>query len=178
MAQSAQAIPYLSAKEAGAVAPWYVWCGVVGVTSVVFGLFWDVSWHMTIGRDTFWTPAHLAIQFGGILVAAVSPYLIFSTTFGHDQAAKDAGVRVWGFRGPFGAFLACWGGVTMVTSAPFDNWWHNAFGLDVEIVSPPHMVLALGITAVEIGALLMTASVMNRAEGEARARLRWIFLLM
>jgi hypothetical protein len=180
MAQSAHpAIPYLATKEAGAAAaPWYVWCGVVGVTSVVFGLYWDVSWHMTIGRDTFWTPAHLAIQFGGILVAAVSAYLIFSTTFGHDQAAKDAGVRVWGFRGPFGAFLACWGGVTMVTSAPFDNWWHNSFGLDVQIVSPPHMVLALGIMGVNIGALLLLAGAMNRAEGERRAKLRRLFLYL
>jgi hypothetical protein len=180
MAQSAHpAIPYSVVREANAAAvPWTVWCGLVGIASIVIGLYWDVSWHMSIGRDTFWTPAHLLIQFGGILIGAMSAYLIFSITFGQDAAAKAAGVGVWGFRGPLGAFLACWGGVTMVTSAPFDNWWHNAFGLDVEIVSPPHMVLALGIMAVEIGALLMTASAMNRAEGEARARLRWIFLLM
>jgi hypothetical protein len=173
------AVPYLATQEKlDAGAPWYVWCGVVGVTAVVFGLFWDVSWHMTIGRDTFWTPAHLAIQFGGILVAAVSAYLIFSTTFGNDEAAKAAGVSVWGFRGPLGAFLACWGGVTMVTSAPFDNWWHNSFGLDVQIVSPPHMVLALGIMGVNIGALLLLASTMNRAEGERRAKLRRLFLYL
>jgi hypothetical protein len=182
MAQSAHpAIPYSIAKEthaAAAAVPWTVWCGLVGIASIVTGLYWDVSWHMTIGRDTFWTPAHLVIQFGGILIGAMSAYLIFSITFGRDEAAKAAGVGVWGFRGPLGAFLACWGGVTMVTSAPFDNWWHNAFGLDVEIVSPPHIVLAAGIIAVEIGALLMTASAMNRAEGEARVRLRWIFLLM
>jgi len=65
-----------------------------------------------------------------------------------------------------------------VTSAPFDNWWHNSFGLDVEIVSPPHMVLALGIMGVNIGALLMLASVMNRAEGERRAKLRRLFLYL
>jgi len=32
----------------------------------------------------------------------------------------------------------------MLTSAPFDNWWHNAYGLDVKIVSLPHSILALG----------------------------------
>jgi hypothetical protein len=36
--------------------------GAAAITSIVFGLYWDISWHMTIGRDTFWTPAHLAIQ--------------------------------------------------------------------------------------------------------------------
>ncbi len=28
----------------------------------------------------------------------------------------------------------------MITSAPFDDWWHNAYGLDVKILSPPHVV--------------------------------------
>jgi len=32
----------------------------------------------------------------------------------------------------------------MLASAPFDDWWHNAYGLDVRIISPPHMVLAAG----------------------------------
>jgi len=100
---------------------------------------------MSIGRDTFWTPAHLAIQLGGILVALTGVYLIFSTTFGSNATARAASIQVWGFRGALGAFLACWGGVVMVTSAPFDNWWHNAYGLDVKIVSPPHTLLILGI---------------------------------
>src|SRR5579864_8250144 len=138
-----------------AAIPWYVWSLFGAVVSVVIGGYWDISWHMSIGRDTFWTPAHMAIQLGGILVALTSVYLILSTTWGHDAAAKAASVKVWGFRGPLGAFLACWGGVVMVTSAPFDNWWHNSFGLDVEIVSPPHMVLGIGILAVAIGALLL-----------------------
>ncbi len=152
MSQSAHsAIPYsVAAARVRRTTPWYIWCGVLGVTSIVFGLYWDISWHMSIGRDTFWTPAHMAIQLGGILVALTSAYLIFSTTWGSDAAAKAASIKVWGFRGPLGAFLACWGGVVMVTSAPFDNWWHNSFGLDVEIVSPPHMVLGLGIMAVAI----------------------------
>ena len=180
MAQSAQStIPYAIAHEHGrAAAPWYIWCGVLGVSSIVFGLYWDISWHMSVGRDTFWTPAHMAIQLGGILVALTSVYLIFATTFGHDAAAKAASVKVWGFRGPLGAFLACWGGVVMVTSAPFDNWWHNSFGLDVEIVSPPHMVLGLGIMAVAIGALLLLASWMNRAEGDAQVKLRRLYLYL
>ena len=58
-------------------APWYIWCGLIGVSSIVFGLYWDISWHMSIGRDTFWTPAHLLIQFGGILMCLTSAYLIF-----------------------------------------------------------------------------------------------------
>ena len=107
-----------------------------------------------------------------------SAYLIFSTTWGHDPAAKAASVKVWGFRGPLGAFLACWGGVVMVTSAPFDNWWHNSFGLDVEIVSPPHMVLGIGILGVGIGALLLLVSQMNRAQGQERKNLLRLYFYL
>src|ERR1700734_690153 len=180
MAQTASpAVPYSAAQhDAYAPVPWYIWCGLFGVISIVFGLYWDISWHMSVGRDTFWTPAHLAIQLGGILVALTSVYLILSTTWGHDPAAKAASVKVWGFRGPLGAFTACWGGVVMVTSAPFDNWWHNSFGLDVQIVSPPHMVLGVGILGVGIGALLLLASRMNRAEGTERKNLLRMYLYL
>jgi len=85
-------------------------------------------------------------------------------------------VAIWGFRGPLGAFLSAWGGIAMITSAPFDNWWHNAYGLDVRILSPPHMVLASGIVAVHAGALILILGQMNRAEGNQRARLHPLFL--
>jgi hypothetical protein len=178
------AIPYsasedrISSASTETSAPWYIWCGVFGVISIAFGLYWDISWHMSIGRDTFWTPAHMAIQLGGMLVAATSVYLILSTTWGHNAAAKATSIKVWGFRGPLGAFLACWGGVLMVTSAPFDNWWHNSFGLDVEIFSPPHIVLGIGILTVAIGALLLLVSWMNRTTGAAHAQLLKLYFCL
>jgi hypothetical protein len=70
-----------------------------------------------------------------------------------------------------GAFLCAWGGVTMITSAPFDNWWHAAYGLDVKILSPPHVLLALGMTGIRFGTVIMVVSEMNRAKGEYRAQL-------
>ena len=42
------------------------------------------------------------------------------------------------------------------TSAPLDDWWHRAYGLDVKILSPPHMVLAAGMMAVQNIALAAT----------------------
>jgi hypothetical protein len=51
----------------------------------------------------------------------------------------------------------------MLTSAPFDNWWHNAYGLDVKIVSPPHTLLILGIRAVSVGMMFLILAAMNRA---------------
>jgi hypothetical protein len=66
----------------------------------------------------------------------------------------------------------------MITSAPFDDWWHNAYGLDVKILSPPHMILALGMHAASLGALILTLGAMNRATGALRQRLHRVFLYL
>jgi hypothetical protein len=155
---------------------WYVWCGVAAVTSAAVGGAWDVSWHRSIGRDTFWTPAHMAIYACGVLAAVVCGYLVYATTFGSARAGstdlRAASVSMLGLRAPFGAFLAAWGGIAMLTSAPFDNWWHAAYGLDVTIVSPPHTLLILGTRAVDIGILFLILAEMNRAAGEDGANFK------
>src|ERR1700747_2243020 len=80
--------------------PWYVWCSVLAVSSAMIGGQWDISWHRSIGRDTFWTPAHMAIYLCGVLAGVACGYLIFSTTF-HGSAESRAGaVHVLGFSGP------------------------------------------------------------------------------
>jgi hypothetical protein len=153
-----------------------VWCAAAAVTFAMVGTQWDISWHRSIGRDSFWTPAHICIHLCGVLAGISSGYLILNTTFRADSPLRKCSVAMWGFRGPLGAFIAAWGGIAMITSAPFDNWWHDAYGLDVKILSPPHMVLAAGILAVHIGALLLILGQMNRAEGTLRRRLQILFL--
>jgi hypothetical protein len=99
--------------------------------------------------------------------------VIFRTTFAGSAEERARGVRVWGFTGPLGAFLCAWGGGAMLTSAPFDDWWHNAYGLDVRIISPPHFVLALGMNAILVGAMLTAVALQNReALSDAASRLR------
>ena len=61
----------------------------------------------------------------------------------------------------------------MLYSAPVDNWWHNAYGLDVRVASPPHILLLSGTAGVGLGALLLAVAHMNRAgltNTEAQAR--------
>src|SRR6201986_919357 len=94
--------------------PWFVWTSFASVTCILAGGYWDISWHMTIGRDTFWTPAHLLIQAGGIIAGAGGTYAILAATLGKRAELRDVSVRVWGFRGPLGAFLAVWGAATML----------------------------------------------------------------
>lgn len=150
--------------------PWYVPAVLIAATCAVVGVIWDISWHRSIGRDTFWTPAHLTIYASGIIAGLSCGWLVLRATFGGRAEDRAATVMFWGFRGPLGAWFCIWGALAMVLSAPFDNWWHNAYGLDVKILSPPHAILGLGFTAIELGALLMVTSLQNRAGAEGERR--------
>jgi hypothetical protein len=149
---------------------------VLASASVALGAHWDIAWHRSIGRDTFWSPPHLMIYAAAVLAALASGSQILKATFTRGEAPGT--VRVLGFRGPLGAFIAAWGGITMLTSAPFDDWWHNAYGLDVKILSPPHVLLSIGIGAIHVGALIFVLGRMNRVEGGARRVLTLAFLFV
>jgi hypothetical protein len=158
-----------------AAVPRPVGAALLGTTAVVVGLLWDISWHATIGRDTFWTPAHLAIYLGGLLCGLAAGWTALSTTFGGTAEQRAVAVDFWGFRAPLGAWVAIWGSIAMLASAPFDNWWHDAYGLDVKIISPPHLLLAAGILATQIGAMLQAVAAQNRAGGGVGRALAWAY---
>ena len=174
---SEAAIPGLRARDDATSAEWPIYAVVVASACIVVGLIWDISWHRTIGRDTFWSPPHVLEQLAAIIAGLSCGYLALSTTFAGESDARDKSVRFWRFfQAPLGAWVCIWGTIMMITSAPFDNWWHNAYGLDVKIISPPHMVLASGMIGIELGAMLMALGAQNRARTEsARRRLGIIF---
>src|SRR5207248_11499680 len=155
---TAVAIPRSDVAARPGVVPWYVAAALVAATSAKVGVIWDISWHRSIGRDTFWTPAHMAIYLGGVLAGLACGSLVLKTTVAGTPEDRGASVRFWGFRGPLGVWMSIWGAFAMITSAPFDNWWHNAYGLDVKVLSPPHVLLALGIWAIQLGALFLVLS--------------------
>jgi hypothetical protein len=157
--------------------PWYVWTSVVATVCSTVGLYWDICWHLTIGRDTFWNPAHILIQLSAVLGGSAAATLIFRATFAGGGKAQESGVRILGFWGPLGAFLSAWGAAAMLISAPFDDWWHNAYGLDVKILSPPHELLGVGIESINFGGIILMVGLLNRAQGALRRHLQWMLIM-
>ena len=157
---------------------WLAYVASFAAVCIMVGVYWDISWHMSIGRDSFWTPAHLLIQAGGLIAGLTSGGVALKCTFWPSQRDIGTSVRLWGFRAPLGAWVCIWGCLAMLASAPFDNWWHNAYGLDVKIVSPPHTVLATGIFAIMNGAFLLALANQNRASEESRPRFTMLFLIV
>ena len=97
------------AAEGEQSVPWTVWCMALACTSAIIGAHWDISWHTSIGRDSFWTPAHVAIYLCGVLGGISAGWLIFSNTFGVGNPDRNHTVQIFGLRGPLGAFLVAWG---------------------------------------------------------------------
>jgi hypothetical protein len=166
-----------SAEPRLAVPAWARWLALEATipavlfasAAIIIGLHWDIAWHRSIGRDTFWSPPHVMEQVAASVAGLLCGWrVIYTSFFGPDELRAGA-VRWWGlFYGPLGGWICIWGTIAMITSAPFDNWWHAAYGLDVKILTPPHVFLLLGMATVQLGAMVMMLAEQNRA-GTSRA---------
>jgi hypothetical protein len=107
------------------------------------GLLWDVAWHRTIGRDTFFSPPHL-LMYGAVAV----------------NGLVSAGAVVWGRRrygAPGGFLLGAVGFLFAVGGAALDEWWHVNVGKDVNLWSPPHLVGLAGTALIVLGLIFALA---------------------
>ncbi len=120
-----------------------------------WGLGWDIRWHLLVGRDSFWIPPHLmtyaAVAAGTLLAFGV---LAGETRQARRGAVPPGAVSVLGLWGTPGYHLAAAGMVVTLLAAPADEAWHRAFGLDVTLWSPPHLLGLAGAQANTLGCLL------------------------
>jgi hypothetical protein len=146
----------------------------LGATSVVmylmaqglYGSTWDIQWHAAVGRDSFFTPPHLLMYSSTSLAGVIALALILWDTWRFRRG--DPGVtvanttRFLGFHAPLGAYVAGFGMVAMVSAAPFDNYWHELYGIDVTLWAPAHVMGMLGSYIGGLGAVYVFASELNR----------------
>ena len=165
--------------------PTYIYAAVFSSLCIIWGVIWDIMWHISIGRDGLFAPPHTLTYLGALTAGLFSAYQIFSLTFSKNQRRKAMAVPFWGvFYGSLGAMFCVWGALTMLTSAPFDDWWHNTYGLDVAVLTPPHSVLGIGINAVQLGAMIGVLALQNQyrnslaaAPTPQKVRLTWLFAM-
>jgi len=185
--------PAASAKtktlSAASTIPVYIYAVSLASLLTIVGVLWDISWHRSIGRDKFLSPPHILIYLGAIFAGLFSGLQVLWNSFYRKEASKATMIKVWGiFYSSLGSLFCIWGAIAMLTSAPFDDWWHNAYGLDVKILSPPHTLLAMGMIFLEFGACvsickyLNAGSAVDPAGNEAdgarkRALLRVLFVI-
>src|SRR6266566_3311002 len=82
-------------RVVAAVVPWHIYAVLFASSCIIVGVIWDISWHMTIGRDTFWTPAHLAIYLGGVVAGLTCGWIALTATFSATPDTTMPTVRFW-----------------------------------------------------------------------------------
>ena len=131
--------------------------------TLTLGLIWDMSWDMSFGRDSFWSPPHVAVNAGGALVAVVAlVWGVWATRHGDPRT-----VRLGRFRMPLGAAIAVWGSAAMLAAGGLEIAWSRAYGMASGTWTPPQVLFICAVTAVLSGVLLAAAS--RRAEGRGLA---------
>ncbi|MCA1712260.1 MAG: hypothetical protein LC789_11735 [Actinobacteria bacterium] len=135
-----------------------------GSAAALFATYWDDSWHTDRGRDEFAIPPHLLL-YGGVLVAALAV-----AAWGL-LAWQRAGWGASGVRAVLAQpalLLAGIGGAATLLSGPADAAWHDSFGRDAVLWSPPHLTAVLGTLALSVGLLAGLRLADGRGAGAAR----------
>jgi len=114
---------------------------------------WDVWWHGSVGRNTFFEPPHLLLYSSVVLAIAFGVY-------GYIKTKNKLWKRL--------AILL----LIIPISAPFDELWHRVFGVeDISTIwavwSPPHVAIVLAI----IGSFALVFSLIQKEKDESVRRL-------
>jgi hypothetical protein len=133
----------------------------IGATLLLVGAistYWDIATHIDVGRERFLTPAHIGI-YSAVLISAIA--IALSGLADHFRAGDSLLATL---RHPFknlrpGIGVAGAGMLTTLVAAPFDNAWHEIYGIDVTIWSPPHLLAIFGIAAASLGLAALVAPV-------------------
>lgn len=130
------------------------WLAVLALLGA-FGNAWDLYWHIFIGRDTFWIPPH-TMMYACVALSGLSALAV--VLIGTRHASSDDATAIAGFRAPLGYYVLGLGALQMVASAPFDDWWHRVYGLDVTVWSPPHLIGFSGAVTMLCGTIIATTA--------------------
>jgi hypothetical protein len=140
-----------------------LWTLLIAKAIAGIGVGWDIRWHITIGRDTFWIAPHIMTYSGVAIVAMVSfGVLAYETWAARGGRLSADSFRTAGLVGTRGFHLAWWGIAITILAAPIDDLWHRLFGIDVTLWSPPHLLGLAGAQINSIGCLFIACELWPR----------------
>lgn len=163
------------AEGAGAVTGLPAWCAgglavlLAGLLVVMTGFFWDVAWHIGTGRDEFLlSPPHVALLTGISLIGAAGGVASWTAT----RDGAPVGWRLGRWRLPGGAAVMIAASAIAVAGFGVDELWHRAYGIDVTMWSPPHLLMIVPMSLSPLAGWLLLAEA--RRERGARRRLHGV----
>jgi hypothetical protein len=118
--------------------------GLVSLITALLGMYWDISLHIAVGRDTgpLANIAHYPIMFGlfGIFASGV-----LAIVLPVGERPGPAAVRITrDWYAPVGGVLMAGAGFFALLGFPLDDVWHRLFGQDVTLWGPTHLMLIGG----------------------------------
>ncbi|MEA2217564.1 MAG: hypothetical protein QOJ35_190 [Solirubrobacteraceae bacterium] len=152
-------------------------CGLAigSLLVALFGLYWDVSLHVDVGRDQgpFGTPAHYFILAGlyGIVMAGFFAMCLPEKREGPTFIKIT---REW--HAPIGGVLMFAAGSFSLLGFPLDDQWHRLFGQDVTLWGPTHLMLIGGAAMTLLAIAILQVEVLRamRRDGTLDQERWWV----
>lgn len=132
----------------------------------VLGVYWDIAWHVDLGRDSFFSPPHLLVYSSLFSVLVMGLYALI-----RDRRSTPYHLPLGRWRLHPGALVVALGALVVLLSAPLDDLWHRLFGPDATLWGPMHLALFAGAVLGCIGGLVCTAVERRLAASPERRRL-------
>jgi hypothetical protein len=108
------------------------------------GTSWDVTSHLMLQPETFFTPSH-TVLYTGVGLLAITAGLVGALLIKN----KDLGTK--SFSTSFKLFII--GSSISLVAGPTDFLWHETFGVD-GLLSPPHLALITGMLINAVGVVI------------------------
>jgi len=154
--------------EVAAWASTAVLTGIWALLVAFIGFVWDVGWHADAGRDReLFTVPHVLILLGLGGIAAAALVSVWSAT----RNQVDTGWRRGRWHIPYASVPLFLIGFGALIGFPLDDLWHGAYGIDVTMWSPTHLLMIGGASLSPIPMWLMLTEA--RAPKTGRGRLLW-----
>lgn len=131
------------------------------------GAQWDIQWHTVVGPDTFFTAPHLMLYVGIASGGIAALVVVLRNTLASPGRAAVTGrtIQVFGTTAPVGFLIAGLGAAGQLLYGLTDLWWHEVYGFDATLTSPPHVAMSLCSVTTAIGSIVVFAALRRYRPG-------------